>query len=51
VIGASSSTAVSDLNGLVSAVPMQVTGVGEVTKVALATGTQAFASLSLEQQP
>jgi hypothetical protein len=51
VIGASSSTAVSDVNGLVSAVPMQVTGVDEVTKIAVATGTQGFASLSLEQQP
>jgi hypothetical protein len=51
VVGASSSTAVSDANGLVSAVPMQIAGVGEVTKIAVATGTQGFASLSLKQQP
>jgi hypothetical protein len=51
LIGASSSTAVSDVNGLVSVVPMQVAGAGEVTRIAVAAGTQGFASLSLQQQP
>jgi hypothetical protein len=51
LIGASSSTAVSDDDGLVSVVPMQVAGAGEVTKLAVAAGTQGFASLSLAQQP
>jgi len=44
-------TAVSDANGLVSAMPMQLAGVGEVTSVAVATGMQGFVSLTLTQQP
>jgi hypothetical protein len=34
---------------MVSVVPMQLAGVGEMTNVAVATGTQGFASLSLQQ--
>jgi hypothetical protein len=30
---------------------MQIAGVAEVTNVAVATGTQGFASLSIEQGP
>ena len=51
VLAASTATAVSDANGLVSVVPMQIAGVAEVTNVAVATGTQGFASLSLQQGP
>jgi hypothetical protein len=51
LIGAASSAAVSDASGLVSVIAMQVAGVGEVTRIAVAAGTQGFASLSLQQQP
>jgi hypothetical protein len=51
VLAASDMTAVSDANGLVSAMPMQLAGVGEVTSVAVATGMQGFVSLTLTQQP
>jgi hypothetical protein len=51
VLANSVAAAVSDANGLVSVVPMQLAGVGEVTNIAVATGTQGFASLSLEQGP
>ena len=51
VLAASNMTAVSDANGLVSAMPMQLAGVGEVTSVAVATGMQGFVSLTLTQQP
>ena len=51
VLGSSNATAVSDANGLVNVVAMQLAGVAEVTNVAVATGTQGFASLSIEQGP
>jgi hypothetical protein len=51
VLASSVTAAVSDANGLVSVVPMQLAGVGEVTNVAVATGTQGFASLALQQGP
>ena len=51
VLGASRRAAVSDANGLVSVTPMQMAGVGEVTNVAVAAGTQGFVSLSLAQGP
>jgi hypothetical protein len=51
VLGTTNATAVSDANGLVSVTPMQVAGVGEVTNLAAATGTQGFVSLSLTQGP
>ena len=51
VLANSVAAAVSDANGLVSVVPMQLAGVGEVTNVAVATGTQGFASLALQQGP
>jgi hypothetical protein len=44
-------TAVSDANGLVSVIPMQLAGVAETTNIAAATGTQGFTYLSLEQGP
>jgi hypothetical protein len=47
VLGASDTTAVSDVNGLVSVTPLQVEGVAEVTNVAAAAGAQGFVSLSL----
>ena len=49
--GSSSAAAVSDANGLVSVTPMQVAGVGEVTNLAVATGTEGFAALSIDQMP
>ena len=51
VLGVSNATAFSDANGLVSVVPMQVAGVGEVTNIAAAAGTQGFVSLALTQGP
>jgi hypothetical protein len=51
VLAASNSTATSDANGLISVTPMQVTGVGEVTSIAVATGTQGFVSLAIDQGP
>jgi hypothetical protein len=44
-------TTVSDANGLLSVLPMQLAGVGEVTNVAAATGTQGFVALSIDQAP
>jgi len=51
VLAASTASAVSDGNGLISVVPMQVAGVGEVTNVAVTAGTQGFVSLALTQGP
>jgi hypothetical protein len=51
VLASSVTAAVSDANGLVSVVPMQLAGAAEVTNVAVATGTQGFASLALQQGP
>jgi hypothetical protein len=51
MLGSSDTTAVSDANGLVSVAPMQVAGVAEVTNVAVATGTQGFVSLAVDQGP
>jgi hypothetical protein len=51
VLGGLPSAAVSDVNGLVSLTPMQMAGVGEVTNIAVAAGTQGFCSLSIEQGP
>ena len=51
VLGASNTAAISDADGLVSVIPMQIAGVAEVTNVAVATGTQGFVSFSLQQQP
>jgi hypothetical protein len=51
VLAASTASAISDANGLVSVAPMQVAGVGEVTNLAMAAGTQGFVSLALIQGP
>jgi hypothetical protein len=51
VLGARVSAGVSDADGLVSVTPMQIAGVGEVTNIAVAAGTQGFASLSIAQGP
>jgi hypothetical protein len=51
VLAARVSASVSDANGLVSVTPMQIAGVSEVTNIAVATGTQGFASLSIAQGP
>jgi hypothetical protein len=48
-LASSNATTTSDANGLVSMVPMQLAGVGEVTNIAVATGTQGFAALSIAQ--
>jgi hypothetical protein len=50
-LAATTTAAISDANGLVSVAPMQIAGVGEVTNIAVAAGTQGFVSLSLAQQP
>jgi hypothetical protein len=44
-------TATSDVNGLFSVTPTQIAGVGEVTNIALAAGTQGFAALAIVQGP
>jgi hypothetical protein len=49
VLANSVTSAVSDANGLVRVVPMQLAGVAEVTNIAVATGTEGFASLALQQ--
>jgi hypothetical protein len=51
VLASSVAAAVSDVNGLVRVVPMQLAGVAEATNIAVATGTQGFASLSIQQGP
>ena len=51
VLTASNTSAISDANGLVTVVPMHVAGVGEVTNLAFAAGTQGFVSLALTQGP
>ena len=51
VLASSVASAVSDASGLVNVVPMQLAGVAEVTNIAVATGTQGFASLSIQQGP
>lgn len=51
VLAASSGSAISDANGLVSVVPMQLPGVAEVTNVAVVAGTQGFVALALAQGP
>jgi hypothetical protein len=51
LLGAATMAGVSDPNGMVSVMPMQMAGVGEVTNVAVAAGTQGFVSLSVAQTP
>jgi hypothetical protein len=51
LLAATATAAISDANGMVSVTPMQVAGVGEVSNVAVAAGTQGFVSLALAQQP
>ena len=51
VLGAVTTAAVSDADGLLQVTPMQIAGTAEVTNVAIAAGTQGFVSLSLEQGP
>jgi len=51
VLAASTATAISDADGLVSVTPMRIEGTAEVTNIAVAAGTQGFVSLSLEQGP
>jgi hypothetical protein len=51
VLAASTTSAISDVNGLVTLIPTQLTSTGEVTNLAAAAGTQGFTSLSLTQQP
>jgi len=48
-LASSNATATSDPYGLVSVTPVQIAGVGEVTNVAVAAGTQGFAALSITQ--
>jgi hypothetical protein len=48
---ASQSSAVSDANGLLTIVPLQIPGIAETTNLAAAVGTQGFLSLALQKQP
>ncbi len=50
VLGESNASAVSDVDGMVSVTPMQVSA-GGVTNVAVASGTQGFVSLAITQGP
>jgi hypothetical protein len=49
MLAASTASATSDVDGLVSITPMQIAGTAEVTNIAVAAGTQGFVSLSLQQ--
>jgi IPT/TIG domain len=51
VYASSSSSAVSDANGMITVTPQQLSGVAGVTNIAAATGTQGFVSLALQEQP
>ncbi|GAC1420397.1 MAG: hypothetical protein NVSMB62_14280 [Acidobacteriaceae bacterium] len=50
-LGGSTGTLVSDANGLINAIPAQISGQTAVTHLALACGTAGFLSLSLTQGP
>jgi hypothetical protein len=49
--GAHVSSAVSDSDGIVTIVPIQIAEAAEVTNIVAATGTQGFVSMSLQKQP
>jgi hypothetical protein len=51
VLASSQAAAVSDVNGLLSVVPQQISGSAGTTNLAAATGTQGFLSLTLQEQP
>ncbi|MBB5341324.1 IPT/TIG domain-containing protein [Tunturiibacter gelidoferens] len=51
VLASSQTSAVTDVNGLLTIIPQQISGVGETTNLAAATGTQGFISLTLQKQP
>lgn len=48
-LASSVTTAVSDVSGHVTVVPLQVSGTPAVTQIAITTGSQGFVSLSLTQ--
>lgn len=51
VLAAAQAPAVSDADGLVSVVPLQIAGTAGVTNIAVAAGTQGFVGLSLQPLP
>ncbi|WP_433974314.1 IPT/TIG domain-containing protein [Tunturiibacter lichenicola] len=51
VLASSQVALVSDVNGLLSVVPQQISGSAGTTNLAAATGTQGFLSLTLQEQP
>jgi hypothetical protein len=51
VLATSETSAVSDANGLVQLTPLQVPTVAQVVKIAASTGTQGFATASLQVTP
>jgi hypothetical protein len=51
VLASSQSSAVSDVNGIVTVVPQQILGIAETTNLAAVTGTQGFISLTLQKEP
>ena len=51
VLAATQTSAISDVNGLVTISPLQLGGTAETTNLAVATGTRGFLAMSLEKQP
>ena len=51
VLTSSQSSAVSDVNGLLTIAPQQISGIAETTNLAAGTGTQGFLSIVLQKQP
>lgn len=51
VYNSSTTTLTSDLDGTISIAPLSLPGQPELTRIAVATGTQGFLSLTLQKQP
>jgi hypothetical protein len=51
VLASNQASAVTDANGLISIVPLQVASAPQVVNIAVATGTSGFLSLSLVKTP
>jgi hypothetical protein len=51
VYGTSATTAISNVDGIITVAPIQLPGVPSVTNIAAATGPHGFVSLALQQQP
>ena len=51
VNASSVSSNTSDANGMITVTPQQIAGTAGITNIAVATGTQGFVSLALQEQP